>query len=109
MEKLYALRDMLCEELKKFGDKDKIDMSTLESVDKLTHAIKNLDKIIDRGEGYSEMMPPRMMYDGMSYGRGRNARRDSMGHYSRNAGGYPNTYRGDYQELMQDMPMMGRM
>ena len=121
MEKLYALKDMLCEELKKFGDKDKIDMATLESVDKLAHAIKNIDKIIDKHEeeeyGYSNtgrnMYADGMSYnDGMSYarGRGRNARRDSMGRYSsRNVGGYSR----DYQDLMQDMPgrydMMPRM
>ena len=114
MEKLYALKDMLCDELKKFGDKDKIDMTTLDSVDKLTHTIKNLDKIIDKYEqeeyGYSNNIP--MYNDGMSYarGRGRNARRDSMGRYSsRNVGGYSR----DYQDLMQDMPgrydMMPRM
>lgn len=126
MDKLYALKNMLCEELEKFGDKDKLDMATLESVDKLTHALKNLDKVIEKKEeeqyGYSNANMPMydngMNYSNMSYSRGRgsNARRDSMGRYaSRSGGGYSNAnnYRGDYQELMQDMPgrydMMPRM
>lgn len=112
MEKMYALRNMLCEELEKFGEKDKLDMATLESVDKLAHAIKNLDKIIEKNEQEEYGYSAPMYESGMSYarGRGRNARRDSMGRYSsRNVGGYSR----DYQDMMQDMPgrydMMPRM
>lgn len=98
MHKLEQLKDMLCEELEEYGAKDKLDMGGLEIVDKLAHAIKNIDKILESEGGYSE----RMYYDGgMSSrgaygyydggnngystrrGRGRNARRDSMGRYSR--------------------------
>lgn len=87
MHKLYDLKDMLCEELEKYGEKRELSSGNLETVDKLAHAIKNIDKIIDAHEdGYSE----RYMYDdghmmrGGSYarGRGRNAKRDAMGRYS---------------------------
>lgn len=109
MQQLYSLRDMLCEELKKFGEKEKIDMTALNQIDTLTHAIKNLDKVIEACEmengGYSNAP---MMDDRMSYARGRgiNARRDSMGRYSRN-GGYSNAnndFRMNLQELMNNAP-----
>ena len=99
MHKLYDLKDMLCEELEEYADKGKLDMGGLEIVDKLAHAIKNIDKIIDKEDGYSERRySERGMYEGNyrgsygdSYGRdgystrrgrGRNARRDSMGRYA---------------------------
>ena len=118
MEELYKLKDMLCKELKEYGKKEKLDASSLEVVDKLSHALKNLCKVIDEYENedmdyeHSYAMPrmPRMSYDnyGMSYarGRGRNARRDSMGRYSSRDGGYSNgnDFRMEFQELMQDAP-----
>lgn len=100
MHKLEELKYMLCEELEEYGSKDKLDVGGLEIVDKLAHAIKNIDKIIESEEGYSERrgsyrgVSYEGGYDGGSYGdsyrgyssrrgRGRNARRDSMGRYSR--------------------------
>lgn len=77
MHKLYELKEMLCEELESYGSKDKLDVGGLEIVDKLAHAIKNIDKILEADE-YSNYYP-----DGMSYARGRmNAQRDSRGRYS---------------------------
>lgn len=88
MHRLEQLKDMLCEELEEYGSKDKLDMGGLEIVDKLAHAIKNIDKILMAEEGYSEEysreMRVRPSY-GM-YGRGysqRGRKRDSMGRYSR--------------------------
>ena len=90
MKELYELRDRLCDELKTYGKKD-MSAGSLDVVDKLTHAIKNLDKIIDADEGYSGM--------DRSYAR----RRDSMGRYSRNY-----SYHGDMvhelEKLMDDAP-----
>lgn len=99
MHKLYELKDMLCEELEEYGSKDKLDVGGLEIVDKLAHAIKNLDKIIEayeeeeeysmegRGGSYAQGGNTGGMgrsYRG-SYARGRrNAKCDSMGRYSRN-------------------------
>lgn len=91
MDKLHELKEMLCEELEEYGSKDKLDVGGLEIVDKLAHAIKNIDKIIEayNEEGYSgEYMyadggrGSRRSYRGRSYAR----RRDSMGRYSREDG-----------------------
>ena len=105
MHNLYKLKDMLCDELEKYGTKTDLSGSALEVVDKLAHAIKNLDKIIEAYEeqdegsydtgmnggsyrGYSRT-PYGGSYNGGSYrgysrarGRGANAPRDSMGRYS---------------------------
>ena len=73
MHDLYNLRDMLCDELKEYGAKDELTAGSLDIVDKLAHALKNLDKIIENSDGYSSYYPD------MSYAR----KRDSMGRYSR--------------------------
>ena len=95
MHKLYELKQMLCDELEEYGSKDKLDVGGLEIVDKLAHAVKNLDKIIEsyeEEEEYSMEGRPYAQGGNMggqnyrgSYARGRrNAKRDSMGRYSRN-------------------------
>ena len=107
----------------------------LETVDKLTHSLKSIKTTIammeaeEEGEGYSGRYMP--MYGGMSYAsdydgrmggmpnRGRpyrggnsyagrmNAKRDSMGRYSRE-GGY--SYADSMDELLEDMRgMMGQL
>ncbi|MBO7733837.1 MAG: hypothetical protein J6S67_14840 [Methanobrevibacter sp.] len=108
MHKLEELKEMLCEELEEYGSKEKLDMGGLEIVDKLAHAIKNIDKIMESeySEGRSYRGSYRGNYGEGSYrgnygegsyrgygeesyrssyarGRGRNARRDSMGRYAR--------------------------
>lgn len=50
MHKLYDLKDMLCEELEQFGSRDKLSSSSLETIDKLAHAAKNVGKIIEMCE-----------------------------------------------------------
>jgi len=112
MHELMELKEKLCKELEEYGKKD-LSAGTLDVVDKLSHAIKNLDKIIEsyEDEGYSgDMMGNRMMggtayarrgrggsyrgsyaYEGdmggsYARGRGRNAQRDSMGRYSSERG-----------------------
>lgn len=120
MHKLYDLKEMLCEELKEYGSKGKLDVGSLDVVDKLAHAVKNIDKIIEayEDEQYSSAgeMTDRYYRDGSyardgrgnSYarGRGRNARRDAMGRYSRE-GGYSRAeddFKMELKELMQDAP-----
>lgn len=100
MHGLYELKEMLCKELEKYGEKGELTAGSLEIIDKLAHSIKNLDKII-KTDSYSEagessyrysreggMSNRGGSYEGGSYarGRGRNARRDSMGRYSRERG-----------------------
>lgn len=124
MEKLYELKKKLCKQLEEYADKD-LTSNILEVVDKLTHTIKNLDKIIAKYEekenvnsfnnsfGTSYAMP-NYVYDmnagGGSFARGRSGgRRDSMGRYSN---GYSRN--GDIimelTDLMEDAPdEMSRM
>ncbi len=80
MKHLYDLKDRLCEELAAFSERD-LNAANLEKIDTLAHATKNIAKIIEmKDEEYSN----KMSYDDNSYrGRGRNAKRDSMGRYSR--------------------------
>lgn len=114
MHKIYELKDKLCEELEEYGDK-KLDAGSLEVIDKLAHSIKNLDKIIEKyeDEDYSSAYDDGMMAgpyerDGnrggnryaMARGRGRNARRDSMGRYSSDN----RMMVDELRELMNDAP-----
>lgn len=135
MHELYELKEMLMKELEEYGRKGEMSAGSLEIVDKLSHAVKNLCKIIEAAEeeeeGYSRRggsyyyeggqggntntarMGRGGSGGGSSYargggrGRGRNARRDSMGRYSRNGGTY---YRNadelveQLEDLMEDAP-----
>lgn len=83
MQELYELKKRLMDELKEYGSKD-MSAGTLDVVDKLTHAIKNLCKVIEADEeGESEGSYRRGSYDrGTSGRRGRmRATRDSRGRY----------------------------
>ena len=108
MNELYDLKEMLMKELEEYGKKGDLSAGSLDIVDKLAHATKNLCKIIDESDDYSSFYPS----DGMSYrrggsyarGRGRNARRDSMGRYS--SEGYSRTgeLADQVRELMREAP-----
>ena len=85
MEELEKLKGMLCEELEQYGRKGEMSAGTLEIVDKLAHAVKNLDKIIESYDEYSGAYEGgrgasyrRGSYRDGSYAR----RRDRMGRYS---------------------------
>ena len=108
MHYMHDLKDMLCAELEDYaenGNKSgKMSMGDLDSIHKLTDTVKNILKIdmLESETGYSEdgaYMGEGRIYgtsydDGMrrgvgySYarGRGRYAKRDSMGRYSRDDG-----------------------
>lgn len=81
MHKLHELREMLCRELEDYGNHESLDISSLEIVDKLAHAVKNIDKIIEH-KGEDEYSGRRYM-DDRAYSRGRGQKRDTMGRYSR--------------------------
>ena len=68
MHELHTLKEKLCAELEKYSSKE-LTASALDYVDKLAHAIKNIDKIIEGGE-YSGTYAMRV------------PRRDAMGRYS---------------------------
>ena len=101
MNELYDLKMMLCEELEQYGAKGDLSTGDLEVVDKLTHTIKNLIKIIEacEDEEYSGNMsnrsygnPNRSYRSSRSNRSYRGNRRDSMGRYA-----------GDYARAAEDM------
>ena len=107
MHKLHELKDMLCEELEEYGEKGKLDVGSLDVVDKLAHAIKNIDKIImAKEDGYSERgyYPMPYSYDDMDMGTShrysRARKRDAMGRYSR----AESDFKAELEELMHDAP-----
>jgi hypothetical protein len=89
MHDLYNLKEMLCEELETYGRSKELSPSSLEMIDKLAHAAKNVSKIIEcseaeqysgrnsmRGGSYRDGGYSRDGYyydDGMSHRRGRAA------------------------------------
>jgi len=108
MHELYELKEKLMDNLSDYSKKE-MTASNLEIVDKLTHTIKNLCKIIEDSE-YSEMdgssyarRGGRYSRTGMVYadgrGRGINAPRDTRGRYSSNDG-----LVGELRELMEEAP-----
>ena len=102
MEYMHKIKKMLCKELEEYGDKKSLSSADVEMIHKLTDTVKNLDKISlleQSDEGYSEAYPYYM--GGSSYagrGRGRYAKRDSMGRYSSDMG---SSY-DDYSEERMD-------
>ena len=89
MKHIEDLKEVLGRELDKFAKQGDVSVNTLEKIHKLSDTYKNLCKIemleSEEGEGsYGEGS----YGEGSSYrrGRGRNARRDSMGRYSREEG-----------------------
>lgn len=125
MHELYELKDKLMKELEEYGSQE-MSAGSLEVVDKLAHAIKNICKIIESADeeysgNYSRNIRRYSYEQGgnsregsyrggsyRSYARGRNARRDSMGRYS-GEGGYSRTdgMEGlveDIRSMMQELP-----
>ena len=92
MEYIEKIKKMLCKELDEYAMKGKISGSDLDMIWKLTDTVKNLDKIKmledgDSYDGYSEMREyPYMGGSSYARGRGRYAKRDSMGRYSSEGG-----------------------
>ena len=111
MHELYELREKLCHELKKYSDNE-VTTANLPVIDSLSHAIKNLDKIIEKHEEEEEGSYGN--YDpynrGKSYrgsygrGRGRNAKRDSMGRYASDGYSKHHEIASELREMMMDAP-----
>ena len=112
MEYIEKIKKMLCKELEEFAETGKLKTpSDISMLKDLTGAIKNIDKIEiyeEEKEGYSEARGGRSYMHGSSYddnmmyserrGRGRYAKRDSMGRYSSDMGSSYN----DYSEARTD-------
>lgn len=82
MHKMEELREMLCEELDKITKKGELSAGSLDVVDKLTHSIKSIDTIIAMEDAGYSSDDYSMRGNSYARGRGRNAKRDSMGRYS---------------------------
>lgn len=94
MHEMYELKEKLCAELEELTEKEKFSMSDIEIIDKLTHSVKSINKIIEDDEcGESNYA-----YEGRSHRNSYRRGRDSMGRYvSRDRGG--NSYNPyDYGE-----------
>ena len=106
MEYMHKIKKMLCKELEEYGDKKSLSSADVEMIHKLTDTVKNLDKIslLEQGDdGYSETYPYYMGGSSYARGRGRNAKRDSMGRYSSEGSSYEggSSY-DDYSEERMD-------
>ena len=116
LETLHKLCEVLTDELEEYSRKieksDGMSAGDLEAVDKLSHALKSIKTTIammeaEDEDGYSNRgyMP---YYGGMSYAGRMNAKRDSMGRYSRNRGySYAEDMeatKDEMRELAQKMP-----
>ena len=124
---MHKIKEKLMDELYEIEEKmkkssGKVSAGDLEYIHKLTDTVKNIDKIeiLEEDDGYSEdgqYMGEGRIYGttyegGSSYrrGRGRNAKRDSMGRYSsdgyriNNRGGYSRNSAKDYMmEQLEEM------
>ena len=102
MHELYELKEMLLKELKEYGSSGELSTGSLDAVDKLAHATKNLCKVIEACEDdeHSHYYPMEGDYRRGSY---RSRRRDSMGRYARD--GYARSDMADrLRGMMQDAP-----
>lgn len=117
-DKLYELKEKLLKELEEYAQNGKYSKEDVETIKYMASAVDHICNIVERddegyserGDGYSRNMDgyyrggyPRS-YGGGSYarGRGRNARRDSMGRYSRD--GSNDMMVQQLEDLMQDAP-----
>jgi hypothetical protein len=84
MEYMHQIKKMLCKELEEYAEKKSLSSADVDMIHKLTDTVKNLDKIemLEGEDGYSENYPYYMGGSSYARGRGKYARRDSMGRYS---------------------------
>lgn len=127
MHELYELKSMLCKKLEEYGRKGEITASTLDVIDKLAHAVKNIGKVIEMDDeseysrnydgGRSYARGGNMRGGNRSYARGRNAQRDSRGRYSGDIremamslgemmGDLPDELKGDAERFMRKLDSM---
>lgn len=113
MHKLYELKDKLIQELKDYADNGKFSKDDVEAIKYTASAIDHICNIVEDEEEYSMAYEgDGTMMGGRSYARGRysragrrNAKRDSMGRYSRR--GYSmadESMISELRELMKDAP-----
>lgn len=111
MHELHELKEKLIKELEDYSQNGKFSKEDVEAIKYMASAVDHLCNIMDESE-YSQRgnMSRNYSYErGGSYarGRGRNARRDSMGRYSRADGveELVDTVRDMMQELPANLQM----
>ena len=111
MHKLYELKKKLMNELEDYSENGKFSKEDVEAIKYTASAIDHICNILETADDEEYSMAMGSDYDGsymrgnnpgMNYarGRGRNARRDSMGRYSR-AG---EDLAAQLRDMMQDAP-----
>lgn len=104
MHKLYELKEKLMKELEDYSENGKFSEKDVEAIKYITSSIDHICNILEEtDEEYSGSYTR----GGSSYarGRGRNARRDSMGRYSsRMYSGDNSMIVRELRELMEDAP-----
>ena len=92
MHELKQLKTMLMKELEEYGKRSELSAGSLETIDTLAHAIKNLCKVIESMEEYSEegnsSYYRRGSYDGSSRGGSYDGSYEGMGGSSERRGRY---------------------
>ena len=99
MHQLYELKHRLCDELKQYGGKE-LSAGSLDVIDKLAHAIKNIDKVIMASEEEE--------YSRRGYARAEGASNASNASYRRSYDDGSNAYRGSYADYSGKRDSMGR-
>lgn len=112
MEVLYDIENMLCRELEDVVHKGEMNVGDLDMIYKSVDIIKDVKTIeaMDQNYSYEYSGRPNYAYDGEnernyeggSYGRGRNARRDARGRYSSFYGReYSRATEDDIKDMME--------
>jgi hypothetical protein len=112
MHDIYKLKDMLTDELEEYGRKGELSAGSLEIIDKLSHALKSVTTILamEDSEQSNWGYPPysreqnRGSNRGNSYTGRSNARRDSMGRYSREYSGAVDDMIDQLRTMMDEAP-----
>ncbi len=115
MHKLYELKEKLMKELEDYAENGKFSEKDVESIKYITSSIDHICNIMEDSDEYSgavyndgmSMRAGNYNRGGSSYarGRGRNAKRDSMGRYSsRMYSGDNSMIITELRELMEDAP-----
>ena len=116
MHDIVKLKEMLIKELNGFGQTKELSTGSLEMIDKLAHAVKNLCKIIESGEqeDYSNDGSYRGSYRSMrgsyrgSYDDASYRRRDSMGRYSREDGYSRDEKEDELRDIVNQLRAMAK-
>lgn len=114
MHKLYEVKEKLIDELEELADKSKYSREDVETIKYMSSAVDHLCNILmdmdedeysnARGGDRGGRGQSRTSYGSYARGRGNNAKRDSMGRYSREGYSRADDFAMELRELMEDAP-----